>query len=167
MDGIKDVGKETAKETGKKDNGEFKQAMAQGAMKLAGQMLAPSNQSGLNIQTAQANAPQEMRAFCDERLKKLEEKGIPVDVFRRIDGYSFEWQGDQKQEEHHGATAQELEENPVTASTVEDTAGVKTVDVKELTMIEAAALGDVARRLEKIESQIQKLALLQGLKFEG
>lgn len=161
MDGIKDTGKE------KKDNGAFKQAMAQGAMKLAGQMLAPSNQSGLSIQTAQANAPQEMRAFCDERLKKLEERGIPVDVFRRIDGYSFEWQGDKEREEHHGATAQELEENPVTASTVEDTEGVKTVDVKELTMIEAAALGDVARRLEKLESQIQKLALLQGVKFEG
>ena len=53
---------------------------------------------------------------------------------------------------HVGVMAQELEQNPVTAGTVHDNNGVKTVDTRQLTLANTATLADIAREVEKLKA---------------
>ena len=100
----------------------------------------------------------------DERLKNIfgDNEDI-INIFSKIDAIQFTYNDKAKEvhpgEEngvdddlHLGVKAQDLEKNPLTASTVsEDASGYKQVNTSELTMANSAVISELCKRLEIIE----------------
>lgn len=91
-----------------------------------------------------------------------------IDLFSKINAYDFAYTDKAKDlylgnkgvdnDEHVGVMAQELQQNPITDSTVaEDENGYLSIDTKELTMADTAVLSDVCKRLLQIEERLNKL----------
>lgn len=56
---------------------------------------------------------------------------------------------------HLGCMAQELEENPLTESAVvENEDGIKTVDTRQVAMIDLALITDINNRLKRLEEKV-------------
>ena len=110
-----------------------------------------------------------MIPVSDKRLKELFNDDI-VKAFADINSYEFKYKpealrlyggaegGRSKgvdENTHVGVMAQELEQNPVTASTVtEDENGFKNIDTNKLSAANAAVLADVCKRLLAIEEKL-------------
>ncbi len=91
-----------------------------------------------------------------------------IDLFSKINAYDFAYTDKAKDlylgnkgvdnDEHVGVMAQELQQNPITDSTVaKDENGYLSIDTKELTMADTAVLSDVCKRLLQIEERLNKL----------
>lgn len=110
----------------------------------------------------------------DEQVsdKQLKNKSVfnddIIDLFSKINAYDFAYTDKAKDlylgnkgvdnDEHVGVMAQELQQNPITDSTVEkDENGYLSIDTKELTMADTAVLSDVCKRLLQIEERLNKL----------
>lgn len=105
----------------------------------------------------------------DEQLKnKSVFNDDIIDLFSKINAYDFAYTDKAKDlylgnkgvdnDEHVGVMAQELQQNPITDSTVEkDENGYLSIDTKELTMADTAVLSDVCKRLLQIEERLNKL----------
>ena len=105
----------------------------------------------------------------DEQLKnKSVFNDDIIDLFSKINAYDFAYTDKAKDlylgnkgvdnDEHVGVMAQELQQNPITDSTVEkDKNGYLSIDTKELTMADTAVLSDVCKRLLQIEERLNKL----------
>ena len=105
-----------------------------------------------------------MIPVSDKRLKELFNDDI-VKAFANINSYEFKYKpealrlyGESKgvdENTHVGVMAQELEQNPVTTSTVtEDENGFKNIDTDKLSAANAAVLSDVCKRLLAIEEKL-------------
>lgn len=105
----------------------------------------------------------------DEQLKnKSVFNDDIIDLFSKINAYDFTYTDKAKDlclgnkgvdnDEHVGVMAQELQQNPITDSTVaKDKNGYLSIDTKELTMADTAVLSDVCKRLLQIEERLNKL----------
>ena len=105
----------------------------------------------------------------DEQLKnKSVFNDDIIDLFSKINAYDFAYTDKAKDlylgnkgvdnDEHVGVMAQELQQNPITDSTVEkDENGYLSIDTKELTMADTAVLSDVCKRLLQVEERLNKL----------
>ena len=105
----------------------------------------------------------------DEQLKnKSVFNDDIIDLFSRINAYDFAYTDKAKDlylgnkgvdnDEHVGVMAQELQQNPITDSTVaKDENGYLSIDTKELTMADTAVLSDVCKRLLQVEERLNKL----------
>lgn len=105
----------------------------------------------------------------DEQLKnKSVFNDDIIDLFSKINAYDFAYTDKAKDlylgnkgvdnDEHVGVMAQELQQNPITDSTVtKDENGYLSIDTKELTMADTAVLSDVCKRLLQIEERLNKL----------
>lgn len=105
----------------------------------------------------------------DEQLKnKSVFNDDIIDLFSKINAYDFAYTDKAKDlylgnkgvdnDEHVGVMAQELQQNPITDSTVEkDKNGYLSIDTKELTMADTAVLSDVCKRLLQVEERLNKL----------
>lgn len=110
----------------------------------------------------------------DEQVsdKQLKNKSVfnddIIDLFSKINAYDFSYTDKAKDlylgnkgvdnDEHVGVMAQELQQNPITDSTVaKDENGYLSIDTKELTMADTAVLSDVCKRLLQIEERLNKL----------
>lgn len=105
----------------------------------------------------------------DEQLKnKSVFNDDIIDLFSKINAYDFAYTDKAKDlylgnkgvdnDEHVGVMAQELQQNPITDSTVtKDKNGYLSIDTKELTMADTAVLSDVCKRLLQIEERLNKL----------
>ena len=155
---------------------EFKSKMFDIGMGMMKNLLTPPSPAQLApvpTFTTQIQAPPESQTFSDERLKEVYGEDMPVECFRNIRGYTFEYTpqaqaigaGDRNQ--HYGVMAQNLEENPLTrqAVNIDSATGFKTVDTNELTTINTAALGSMAREITELKAQVEKLSRLAGIKF--
>lgn len=91
-----------------------------------------------------------------------------IDLFSKINAYDFAYTDKAKDlylgnkgvdnDEHVGVMAQELQQNPITDSTVvKDENGYLSIDTKELTMADTAVLSDVCKRLLQVEERLNKL----------
>ena len=91
-----------------------------------------------------------------------------IDLFSKINAYDFAYTDKAKDlylgnkgvdnDEHVGVMAQELQQNPITDSTVaKDENGYLSIDTKELTMADTAVLSDVCKRLLQAEERLHKL----------
>lgn len=105
-----------------------------------------------------------MIPVSDKRLKELFNDDI-VKAFADINSYEFKYKPEALRlydgskgvddNTHVGVMAQELEQNPVTASTVtEDENGFKNIDTNKLSAANAAVLADVCKRLLAIEEKL-------------
>ena len=152
---------------------EFKSKMVDIGMGMMKNLLSPTSPAQMPTITTQVQAPPESQTFSDERLKEVYGEDMPVECFRNIRGYTFEYTpqaqaigaGDNNQ--HYGVMAQNLEENPLTrqAVSIDKGTGFKTVDTGELTTINTAALGSMAREITELKAQVEKLSRLAGVKF--
>lgn len=100
----------------------------------------------------------------DERLKAIFGDFCPIDCFSRIHSYVFKYKPEVQQamgnqfgidnDVHYGVMAQELEQNPFTRSTVhtDPVSGIKTVDTRELTMANTAAIADIMKELQELRA---------------
>ena len=101
----------------------------------------------------------------DERLKNIfGDNEDAIKCFAKIDAIRFTYNDKAKEihpgeengvdgDVHFGVKAQDLEENPLTASAVsEDTSGFKQVDTQELTMANSAVISEICKRIEIIEN---------------
>ena len=105
----------------------------------------------------------------DEQLKnKSVFNDDIIDLFSKINSYDFAYTDKAKDlylgnkgvdnDEHVGVMAQELQQNPITDSTVvKDENGYLSIDTKELTMADTAVLSDVCKRLLQVEERLNKL----------
>ena len=105
----------------------------------------------------------------DEQLKnKSVFNDDIIDLFSKINAYDFAYTDKAKDlylgnkgvdnDEHVGVMAQELQQNPITDSTVtKDENGYFSIDTKELTMADTAVLSDVCKRLLQVEERLNKL----------
>ena len=105
----------------------------------------------------------------DEQLKnKSVFSDDIIDLFSKINAYDFAYTDKAKDlylgnkgvdnDEHVGVMAQELQQNPITDSTVtKDENGYLSIDTKELTMADTAVLSDVCKRLLQVEERLNKL----------
>lgn len=105
----------------------------------------------------------------DEQLKnKSVFNDDIIDLFSKINAYDFSYTDKAKDlylgnkgvdnDEHVGVMAQELQQNPITDSTVaKDENGFLSIDTKELTMADTAVLSDVCKRLLQVEERLNKL----------
>ena len=105
----------------------------------------------------------------DEQLKnKSVFNDDIIDLFSKINAYDFAYTDKAKDlylgnkgvdnDEHVGVMAQELQQNPITDSTVvKDKNGYLSIDTKELTMADTAVLSDVCKRLLQVEERLNKL----------
>ena len=105
----------------------------------------------------------------DEQLKnKSVFNDNIIDLFSKINAYDFAYTDKAKDlylgnkgvdnDEHVGVMAQELQQNPITDSTVaKDENGYLSIDTKELTMADTAVLSDVCKRLLQVEERLNKL----------
>lgn len=105
----------------------------------------------------------------DEQLKnKSVFNDDIIDLFSKINAYDFAYTDKAKDlylgnkgvdnDEHVGVMAQELQQNPITDSTVtKDKNGYLSIDTKELTTADTAVLSDVCKRLLQIEERLNKL----------
>ena len=152
---------------------EFKSKMFDIGMRMIKNFIGPNSPAQMPTITTQVQAPPESQTFSDERLKEVYGEDMPVECFRNIRGYTFEYTpqaqeigaGDNNQ--HYGVMAQNLEENPLTrqAVNIDRETGFKTVDTRELTTINTAALGSMAREITELKAQVGKLSRLAGVKF--
>lgn len=109
------------------------------------------------------------KQVSDEQLKnKSVFNDDIIDLFSKINAYDFAYTDKAKDlylgnkgvdnDEHVGVMAQELQQNPITDSTVaKDENGYLSIDTKELTMADTAVLSDVCKRLLQIEERLNKL----------
>lgn len=107
--------------------------------------------------------------ISDEQLKnKSVFNDDIIDLFSKINAYDFAYTDKAKDlylgnkgvdnDEHVGVMAQELQQNPITDSTVaKDENGYLSIDTKELTMADTAVLSDVCKRLLQVEERLNKL----------
>jgi len=100
----------------------------------------------------------------DERLKNIfgDNEDI-IKIFSKIKAIQFTYNDKAKKvhpngenqvddDVHLGIKAQDLEKNPLTASTVsEDASGFKQVNTQELTMANSAVISELCRRIEILE----------------
>lgn len=105
----------------------------------------------------------------DEQLKnKSVFNDDIIDLFSKINAYDFAYTDKAKDlylgnkgvdnDEHVGVMAQELQQNPITDSTVaKDENGYLSIDTKELTAADTAVLSDVCKRLLQVEERLNKL----------
>ena len=105
----------------------------------------------------------------DEQLKnKSVFNDDIIDLFSKINAYDFAYTDKAKDlylgnkgvdnDEHVGVMAQELQQNPITDSTVtKDENGYLSIDTKELTMADTAVLSDVCKRLLQVEERLNKM----------
>ena len=105
----------------------------------------------------------------DEQLKnKSVFNDDIIDLFSKINAYDFAYTDKAKDlylgnkgvdnDEHVGVMAQELQQNPITDSTVaKDENGYLSIDTKELTLADTAVLSDVCKRLLQVEERLNKL----------
>ena len=105
----------------------------------------------------------------DEQLKnKSVFNDDIIDLFSKINADDFAYTDKAKDlylgnkgvdnDEHVGVMAQELQQNPITDSTVaKDENGYLSIDTKELTMADTAVLSDVCKRLLQVEERLNKL----------
>ena len=105
----------------------------------------------------------------DEQLKnKSVFNDDIIDLFSKINAYDFAYTDKAKDlylgnkgvdnDEHVGVMAQELQQNPITDSTVaKDENGYLSIATKELTMADTAVLSDVCKRLLQVEERLNKL----------
>lgn len=105
----------------------------------------------------------------DEQLKnKSVFNDDIIDLFSKINAYDFSYTDKAKDlylgnkgvdnDEHVGVMAQELQQNPITDSTVaKDENGYLSIDTKELTAADTAVLSDVCKRLLQVEERLNKL----------
>ena len=105
----------------------------------------------------------------DEQLKnKSVFNDDIIDLFSKINAYDFAYTDKAKDlylgnkgvdnDEHVGVMAQELQQNPITDSTVaKDENGYLSIDTKELTMADTAVLSDECKRLLQVEERLNKL----------
>ena len=107
-------------------------------------------------------------AASDERLKNIfgDNEDI-ISTFAKIKSIQFTYNDKAKEvhpngenqvddDLHLGVKAQDLEKNPLTASTVsEDNSGYKQVNTEELTMANSAVIAEICRRLEVIEKVLK------------
>ena len=105
----------------------------------------------------------------DEQLKnKSVFNDDIIDLFSKINAYDFAYTDKAKDlylgnkgvdnDEHVGVMAQELQQNPITDSTVtKDENGYLSIDTKELTTADTAVLSDVCKRLLQVEERLNKL----------
>jgi hypothetical protein len=82
-----------------------------------------------------------------------------TDAMRQLDSQAWQYKPEFQREQgltprmQFGPMAQDLEKNPITASTVYDTPSGKVVDTKALSMQQAGMLGTLARRMDRLEQQ--------------
>ena len=104
------------------------------------------------------------KKLSDERLKNIfGDNEDAIRSFAEIDAIEFQYNDEAKKidpsgekgvddDVHYGVKAQDLEENPLTASTVEeDESGFKKVNPGELTMANSAVISEICKRLLVIE----------------
>lgn len=107
-------------------------------------------------------------AASDERLKNIFGNNEDIiSTFAKIKSIQFTYNDKAKEvhpngenqvddDLHLGVKAQDLEKNPLTASTVsEDNSGYKQVNTEELTMANSAVIAEICRRLEVIEKVLK------------
>lgn len=100
----------------------------------------------------------------DERLKRIfGDNDDAIKAFAKINAIQFEYNDKAKKihpngehqvddDPHYGVKAQDLLENPLTASTVEkDESGYLSVNTPELTMANSAVISEICKRLLVIE----------------
>ena len=98
-----------------------------------------------------------------DRRAKIYEEASPYKQYANLNAYLYKYKPELVKtakgrlgmdgKEHVGVMAQELEKNPVTAGAVHDENGIKTVDTRQLTMANTATLADIAKEVEKLNSQ--------------
>ncbi len=104
----------------------------------------------------------------DERLKRIfGDDEDAIKCFAKIDAIKFEYNDKAKEihpngehqvdnDPHYGVKAQDLLENPLTASTVEkDESGYLGVNTPELTMANSAVISEICKRLLIIEKVLR------------
>lgn len=107
--------------------------------------------------------------FSDERLKDIEdtfESFNLIDAIANLNAYDFTYKEEAQEmcdptdsidsDEHIGVMAQELKENPITESVVKDIGGYLAIDTKELTTLNTAVISAICKKLQEIESKIDK-----------
>lgn len=85
--------------------------------------------------------------------------GISAYLFKYKDGYQKKYNdcGITDDKVHLGVMAQDLEKNPLTESAViEMEDGIKTVDTRQMAMIDMALISDLADRIKKLEEKVGK-----------
>ena len=99
----------------------------------------------------------------DERLKRIFGENAPIDCFAKINAIQFEYNDKAKEihpdgengvdnDPHLGVKAQDLADNPMTASTVsKDADGYLQVNPSELTMANTAVISEICKHLKVIE----------------
>lgn len=112
--------------------------------------------------------------YSDERLKKIFGDSCPSECFAKIHSYVFKYKPEVQEafggvngvdnDLHYGVMAQELEQNPYTASTVKEdpVTGFKSVDTAELTMANTAAISEIMRELQSIKQVVARIVSALG-----
>lgn len=100
-------------------------------------------------------------ALSDERMKDIQDRTDSLSkLIENIDLYDYkytdeaqkEYPGETDDKEKVGVMAQELEANPVTASSVkEDENGIKHVDTKQLSLQAIGLISDLSKRISELE----------------
>ena len=92
-----------------------------------------------------------------------------LDAVAAAPGYRFRYKPEAQEDfglsgrEHYGPMAQDLERTPVGRSVVRDgPGGKKVVDAAKLTMVNTAATGELARKQEELERQLEALRRMAG-----
>lgn len=107
-----------------------------------------------------------MGSLSDERLKRIfGDNEDAIKAFSKIDAIKFEYNDKAKElypegeknvdsDPHYGVKAQDLKNNPYTASTVQTdpNTGYLNVNTQELTMANSAVISDICKRLLAIEN---------------
>ncbi len=107
-----------------------------------------------------------MGSLSDERLKRIfGDNEDAIKAFSKIDSIKFEYNDKAKElypegeknvdsDPHYGVKAQDLKNNPYTASTVQTdpNTGYLNVNTQELTMANSAVISDICKRLLAIEN---------------
>lgn len=105
------------------------------------------------------------RKMSDERTKDSDKvthisdclNGISAYLFKYKDSYQKKYNdtGLTDDKVHLGVMAQELEANPLTESAViENEDGIKTVDTRQVALVDLALITDLADRIHKLEKII-------------
>ena len=123
-----------------------------------------------NLMNRKSAAPKEavkeiassMNDVTSDRRAKIYEEASPYKQYANLNSYLYKYKPEIVKKAkgklgiddkpHVGVMAQELEQNPVTAGTVHDNNGVKTVDTRQLTLANTATLADIAREVEKLKA---------------
>lgn len=118
-----------------------------------------------------ANIGKSLNPISDERLKEIYGDSISdriIDDFARIAAIDFKYKPEAQKEyadnhgvddkEHTGVIAQELAQTKSTESTVSpDENGNLSVDTRQLTMTNTAAIAELSRRVLTLETAIKEL----------